>query len=202
MNVYFTKEFSEDLKFHQYPINGFKCRLVRYNTNYSPATDGISQSTVFRGYSSISDGFGWNSEDGLRIMYDLVDDPLAKSADTQEERHYQGLLFMYYRLIDGINYPMIAFLIHDPEDQLCKGINGLTLVGVRDVCLLDWTDKGDGHESPGDRSTYNTWLRDNSKLYGIYKVLHDYTEASDNLASELNYYQSIVEKYNINGLIK
>lgn len=202
MNVYLTQEFAEDVKFHQFPINGFKCQLVRYPVDYNPAIDGIDQDLSFRGVSSLSDGFGWNSENGLRLLYDLIDDPLARSADTEDPRYYHGVLFIYYRLIEGIEHPMRAFLVHDPQGQLCRGINGLTLLGLRDICLMDWTDSGPGHIAPSDKSSLTSWLRSDSKLYSLYRILHDHVNATSQLDAELNYYQALVEKYNINGLIK
>lgn len=199
MNIYISQELSADIRFNMIPLNGFKVRLVKYNTNFKPKD--FKASSSFVGLSSISDGFSWQTEEGLKVLFELIDDPLAIGADGK--KYYNGAVLYYNRILNPSSLPINGLLIDDPEGDLCNGLNGLNLLGV-DANFYPWTDKGDGRlANPGTngRPDENSWLQEGSKLYALWKIFNENSEDPSKLATKTQFFSEMFNQFN-NAIIE
>lgn len=189
MKLYVTQEFNNLIGTPQIPINGFKFRLVKYISGYNPASSGVAQDTIFSGYTRYTDSVVIPSDNGLKILFNLADDPnvLASSGSY----YYNGALAYYYDIIE--NTYLIAFLLDENNTprRLVNGINAILMsnVGLHEV--YPYTDKGDGILTLSDRPTYKSGFLEDGDIHNLYKILYNDTFTSG--AGSPNSYFNLIE---------
>lgn len=174
MNVYIIDQFRHDSHFSMIPLQGFKTRLVRY-ANINDAKNGI-----FEGMSEMEDGFPYQTEEGLGITFLLGDNPQRKSVDTSDYI-YNGCVIYYKNLIDSQDYLGILITdIQSGEYPLVEGLNTLLIKGLK----LSISRIGTSFLESNGVITFNTPLREGTRLYSLWRILNTSQEPSG-LQSEI-----------------
>lgn len=163
MIMYFTPEFTEDLKFPMLPIKGFKFQLIRFtDRDFKVTADKVTQSMSFQSISSPRDSLIINSGPNTEVIFELPDDPNAKSSNLFEDPYYDGAIASYMD-VRGIN--QVAFLLLEETNRvMVDGINHLTINGWN-VNHLPYSDES------SDQVTLTSALKSGSYIHNLNELL-------------------------------